>query len=326
MKTLHPTLALAGLVFAATAQAQIPDRVNNTSLHLPQQAPASGSYTYATTNAFGTLGFANPIAMAVPPGETNRLFVVQRAGIITVITNLASPNVGVFMNITNRISGLADEGGLLALAFHPGYATNRTFFVYYTAPSGTQLFDRISRFTTLTNNPNGGDSNSEAYLVSQFDQAGTHNGGDLHFGADGYLYACLGDEGNGNDVYNNTQIITGDFFSAMLRLDVDKKPGSLAPNPHASINAAETNYAIPPDNPFVGATQFNGGAVLDTNTIRTEFFAVGLRNPFRFSIDSVSGDIYLGDVGQTNREEINLIVSGGNYGWAFREGLIPANG
>ncbi|HEY8240369.1 MAG TPA: PQQ-dependent sugar dehydrogenase, partial [Kiritimatiellia bacterium] len=299
--------------------------MNNTSLRFPQDAPGSSTYSYTTTNAFGLLGFQNPIALAVPPGETNRLFVVQRAGIIAVVTNMASPNSTVFMNITNRIGGLGDEGGLLALAFHPGYATNRTFFVYYTAPSGTQLLDRISRFTTLTNNPNGGDSNSEAYLISQFDQAGTHNGGDLHFGADGYLYASLGDEGNGNDVYNNSQVITGDFFSCMLRLDVDKLPGSLPPNPHAAIDGATTNYAIPPDNPFVGATQFNGNAILDANTIRTEFFAVGFRNPFRFSIDPVNGDILLGDVGQTNREEISLVVSGGNYGWAFREGLIPAN-
>jgi len=131
----------------------------------------------------------------------------------------------------------------------------------------------------------------------------------------------LGDEGGGNDSRNNTQLIDRDFFSAIARIDVDQAPGSIAPNPHPAIDGAVTHYAIPPDNPYIGTTQFNGGAV-NPGEVRTEFFAIGLRNPWRMSFDAVSGLLYCGDVGQSAREEIDIITKAGNYGWAFREGLI----
>lgn len=319
-----PALA-AGLAALGALAAGPVQREANTTLRMPPELPAATSTSYATTN-FAT-GFINPIALAVAPGETNRMFVCERAGVIAVITNLANPTRQVFMNIGSRIGGLADEGGLLALAFHPGFATNRRFFVYYTAPGpvSPQLYDRVSRFTAQTNNPNAGDTNSEAVLISQLDEAGTHNGGDLQFGPDGFLYFSAGDEGNGCDVYHNSQSITGDFFSAVMRLDVDPRPGSLAPNPHAAIAGATTNYAVPPDNPFVGATQFNGAAV-SPDRVRTEFWAVGLRNPWRMSFDGPTGQLYLHDVGQTNREEVNVILRGGNYGWKWREGKPPTGG
>ena len=297
-------------------------RVNNTTLRMPQTAPTSSNLPYTTTNAFPGVVFTNPVSIAVPPGETNRLFVVERDGILVVITNLSNPSRSVFLDIKNRVTA-GGEQGLLALAFHPGYATNRYFFVYYTA-SGSGASNRITRFQVTSTNASAADPSSETIFISQHDDAGNHNGCDLHFGPDGYLYASLGDEGSFNDLLNNSQRIDQDFFAGMIRIDVDKKPGNLAPNFHAAIGAV-TNYSIPNDNPFIGFTQFNGSAV-NSNNVRTEFYAVGLRNPFRFSFDPVSGYLYCGDVGQDAREEVDIIAKGGNYGWKWREGFIATSG
>jgi len=310
---------------AGAAGALALERLPNNTLQLPPSPPV---YGFACTNAFGSLTFTNPVVIASPPGETNRLFVVEQRGRILVLTNLASPNLTVFLNLFNRISGGVppNERGLLGLAFHPGYATNRYFYVFYTGtattpvPGGTNaLHDIVSRFETSAVNPNQADPNSELRLLVQYDQQDNHNAGDLHFGADGYLYVALGDEGGANDTWNNSQTITKDFFSGILRIDVDKRPGGLLPNPHP---AASANYAVPPDNPFVGATSFNGLPV-NPASVRTEFWAVGLRNPWRFSFDRETGRLYCADVGQNTWEEINLITKGGNYGWAYREGFMP---
>jgi uncharacterized repeat protein (TIGR03806 family) len=325
-------------LFGVTGLAQpfgLSNRVANSTLRMPASPPAFG---YNIVNAFN-LNFPDPVAIVTPPGETNRVFVVEQNGIISVVTNLAAPNRSVFLDIHPRVVGgvPSDEQGLLGLAFHPGYATNREFFITYSVLSTTPgiatnaLHDRLSRFQTSTNNPNLADTN-EVILINQYDQAFNHNGGDLHFGPDGYLYYSVGDDGGGDDSWNNSQRIDKDFFSGIFRLDVDKRPGNLAPNPHPSVitNANGANYSVPNDNPFVGATQFNGTNV-NPNNVRTEFWATGLRNPWRFSFDSATGRLYCGDVGQGAREEINVIVKGGNYGWAYREGFIggpksaPAN-
>ena len=112
------------------------------------------------------------------------------------------------------------------------------------------------------------------------------------------------------------QAIDANLYGGILRIDVDKKPGSLAPNAHPAVT---TNYAIPSDNPFVGVTNFNGAPV-DPAKVRTEFYAVGLRNPWRMTFDDASGLLYVGDPGSNQRDEINVIVKGGNYGWPYREG------
>src|SRR6185503_7674972 len=221
----------------------------------------------------------------------------------------------VFLNITNRVT-IDFEQGLLGLAFHPNYASNGYFYVFYCytnyAVSNSGAYNRLSRFQVSATNANVANANSEVILLNQFDEAGNHDAGDIHFGPDGYLYVPLGDEGGGNDSRNNSQRINKDFFSGILRIDVDMRPGSLNPNPHASI-VTPTNYAVPPDNPFVGATTFNGVAV-SPGQVRTELWAVGLRNPWRITFDAVTGELYCGDVGQSAREEINLIEKGRNYG------------
>jgi glucose/arabinose dehydrogenase len=312
------------IVFGTALSAIVADTNPPPSLTMPQNPP---SYGYKFVNAFGNLSFEDPVAIVTPPGETNRVFVLEQAGRIVAITNLAAPNRTVFLDISSRIVS-GGEMGLLGLAFHPGYASNRQFYVYYTvntssAQRNNALHDRLSCFRASALNPNLADPTSELILLEQYDEADNHNAGDLHFGPDGYLYLSLGDEGAGNDFYGNSQRIDKDFFAGLLRLDVDNRPESLPANPHpANTNnpAREIRYRVPPDNPWVNATNFNLAAV-NPALVRTEFYAVGLRNPWRFSFDPFTGELYLADVGQDAYEEVDLIRRGGNYGWNYREAL-----
>lgn len=290
-------------------------RVPNTTLQLP---PTPRQFGYTLEDAFPTASFNQPVCIASPPGETNRLFILEKEGNIVVITNLAVPNETVFMSLTV----LSDsESGLLGLAFHPGYATNRYFFVFASrdlnTSQGNGRHQRISRFETSPTDPNQGLSGTELPLITQFDSSPDHNGGDLHFGPDGFLYASLGDEGAQYNGDGNAQKITNDFFSAILRIDVDKRPGNLVPNSHP---ASTTNYFIPADNPFIGLTTFIGQPV-DPLKIRTEFYSIGYRNPWRMSFDRTTGFLYVGDVGQDQYEEVSVITNGANAGWAYYEGL-----
>ena len=300
-------------------------RVANTSLNLPQ-VPVTESSDFSLVDAFPGLTFTRPVGMAVPPGETNRLFVIEQRGVISVIPDLRAPSRETFLDLEALVDDSNNEEGLLGLAFHPGYAANGLFYVFYTAHIGSACpgddnINTLSRFSVSSTNINRAEISSEAYLLRQCDDAWNHNAGDLHFGDDGYLYVALGDEGGGNDSWDNSQRIDKDFFSAIARIDVDRLPGNLEPNPHPAV-ALDTNgvarYKVPVDNPY---------AFLGPD-IRSEFFAYGLRNPWRFSIDRPTGRIYCGDVGQNAWEEVNLIESGGNYGWRLREGFVatPSGG
>lgn len=295
-------------------------RQSNTTLALPLEL-----YQYRLTEAFGGLTFDEPVALVSPPGETNRLFIVERQGRIQVITDFANPSQTLFLDISSQVDS-SGEGGLSGMAFHPGYKSNQYFYVFYTqtmtTSQGTGFHNCLERFEACRTNSNQALSTSGVRLITQFDESDAHNGGDLHFGPDGYLYVSLGDEGGGGDTFENSQRIDKDFFSGILRIDVDKLPGSVAPNLHP---ASSTHYTIPADNPFVGATHFNGLAV-DPAQVRTEFWAVGLRNPWRFSFDSLTGRLYCGDVGEAAREEVDVIVRGGNYGWNYREGVNAYQG
>ena len=310
----------ASLALAISAFAQI-TRVANTTLTLPQTPQTFG---YSTEDAFAGLTFDQPLAIVTPPGETDRVFVVEKTGRIQVVTNLSTtPVKQVFLDLSARVL-TSSEQGALGLAFHPNFANNHYFYVFYsttaTTSAGTGAHERVARFTALSGSPTNAQLlATEVPMISQFDEADNHNGGDMHFGSDGYLYISLGDEGGANDQYNNSQRIDKDFFSGLLRIDVDQLPGNLTPHAHPSVHAG--TYKIPADNPFVGATTFNGLAVTPAN-VRTELWAVGLRNPWRFSFDGPTGRLLLGDVGQGAREEIDLITKGGNYGWNYREGTI----
>ncbi len=308
-------------------------RIPNTNLNVPETPPQT---TYTTEPAFGSLTFNQPINLATVPGDTQRLFVVQRPGIISVIPSVTapSPSSTVFLDLPTLLASRGEslpyqsvDRGLMSMAFHPQYAATGYFFVWYSVSVGGQNFYRISRFSVQGGNPNLADATSELVLIQQLEPNGFHLGTDMHFGNDGYLYVSTGDGGGQNDSRRYGQRIDLDFHCAMLRLDVDKLPGNPEPNSHPSVptDMGVARYSVPADNPFVTANptvMFNGAAI-PAGDVRTEFFAVGIRSPFRFSIDPVTGEIWLGDVGQNAREEINLIVNGGNYGWSWREGNIP---
>ncbi len=295
-------------------------------LRLPIAPPVFG---YTTVNAFPGLNFGQPVCFATPPGETNRLFVLSKAGQMYVLTNLASPSLTTVLNLSGRVF-TGSESGLLGLAFHPDFAnpTNRYFFLFYSLNTNSSqgsnvLHQRVARFQMTATNNNVALESSELLLLNQRDPAGNHNGGDLHFGPDGLLYVTLGDGGVQNDGDRNSQLIGSNFFSAIMRLDVDTPPraGSLMPNLHPANNfSGVINYRIPADNPFLGRTNYDGYPFNATN-LRGEFYATGFRNPWRMSFDPVTGFLYCADVGQNTWEEVDIITKGGNYGWAYREGL-----
>lgn len=297
----------------STLTAQVPTRSTNTSLQMPTEMFSSTAYELEDL-ALGEIG--SPVAIASPSNDS-RLFIVDRSGRIFVIPDLETPVPEVFLDISDRVKDAESEEGLLGLAFHPNYASNGYFYVFYTHINSSQFIfhdDTIARFSVSANDPDLADASTEMILIQQpGNQWGSnHNGGDVKFGPDGYLYVSLGDGGS----TSNTQKIDDKFHSALLRIDVDGKPGNLTPNTHSS---SVGTYWTPADNPYIGATSFNGSPVTPTD-VRTEFFAVGLRNPWRFSIDPLTGLIILGDVGEVNWEEVNVITSGSNYGWPYREG------
>jgi uncharacterized repeat protein (TIGR03806 family) len=309
-------------------------------LDVPASPPAT---SYSLVNALGTLTFNQPLCLATPPGETQRLFVCEKGGLLKVVPDVtaASPTASVFLNLPALLTSRGEsidtgsECGLLGLAFHPDYAVNRQFYIFYSVTKGGLRYQRVSRFLSQAANPNAADVTSpgaELILIEQRDEQNNHNGGDLHFGPDdGYLYISVGDEGSGNDDPTfNSQRINKDLFSGILRIDVDKKAGNVAPTTHAAIptDSGVARFSIPVDNPFVnigGGTwdgKYNGSNV--SGSVRREFWATGLRNPWRMSFDTGTSPatLWCGDVGQGQREEINIIEKGGNYGWVYREALL----
>lgn len=252
-----------------------------------------GTVSYEVEPAFPNLSFSRPLYLDHAGDGSDRLFVVEQSGIIQVFENNASTsNRSVFLDIQDRVDDSGNEEGLLGLAFHPDYANNGFFYVNYTADNQTI----ISRFEVSGSNPDQADSGSETVILTYNQPFSNHNGGHLAFGPDGYLYIASGDGGSGGDPDENAQNLKT-LLGNILRIDVD---GSENGN----------NYAIPPDNPFAG----------NSEGFREEIFAYGLRNPWRFSFDSENGDLLAGDVGQSELEEIDIIVNGGNYGWNTFEG------
>jgi len=233
-------------------------------------------------------GFSTPVHLSAPAGDS-RLFVVEKPGRIRLVDGdqvLATP----FLDISSLVSN-GGEQGLLSLAFHPDYAANGHFYVYYTDNGGAT---RVVRYT-VSGNSNAADASS-AKLILQLDQpAANHNGGLITFGPDGMLYIGLGDGGGAADQYGNGQNLNT-LLGSLLRIDVD----------------GGDPYAIPPDNPFVS----------DVNA-RDEIWAYGLRNPWRYSFDEDQAALYIADVGQNTWEEVNVesaAVGGLNYGWNVMEG------
>jgi len=254
-------------------------------------------------------GLSAPVEIAHANDFSGRLFVVEQGGRIRVIRSgqlLATP----FLDLSPGSGGpvrTGGEQGLLGLAFHPGHATNGYFYVYYTrALQGDSAGNEIvvERYTRLASNPDRADpASARIVLTTPHPQQSNHNGGKIAFGPDGYLYIAIGDGGGGGDPFNVGQSIM-DLRGKILRIDVD------GPQP----------YAVPGTNPFAASA---------APGVRTEIWAYGLRNPWRFSFDRATGDHFIGDVGQGAREEVNLqpagTPGGRNYGWRVFEGTICYN-
>jgi glucose/arabinose dehydrogenase len=240
-------------------------------------------------------GLTNPLGLEQPGDSSGRLFVAQQGGTIVIIQNgalLAQP----FLDISSKIA-MGSEMGLLGLTFHPGFAQNGKFYLNYTRSVSGQIQSVIAEYRLAAGNANVADPASERILltVNQIGNFQNHKAGQLAFGPDGFLYFGLGDGGGEGDPFGNGQN-TQTLLGKMMRIDVN----NLSPG---------LQYAIPTDNPFVA-----GGG-------RPEIFAVGFRNPWRFSFDRASGRLFAGDVGQNNFEEVDIVQKGQNYGWNTMEGM-----
>jgi len=258
--------------------------------------PYLSAQSISLINAFPELLFNQPVFLTSSLDGTDRIFLIEQAGKILVFPNdPTTTSYEIFLDITGRVNNSGSEEGLLGLAFHPDYINNNYFYVNYTA--GNPRRTVISRFQADTSNINTADPNSEFVIMEILQPFSNHNGGMISFGLDGFLYIGMGDGGSGGDPQDNGQN-RSTLLGAILRIDVGNLSGGL-------------NYSIPSDNPFSG----------NIEGFREEIWAWGLRNPWRFSIDTNTGILWAGDVGQNNYEEIDIIENGQNYGWRIMEGL-----
>lgn len=256
--------------------------------------PLEGFAQILAHNALPKVRFDRPIGVR-NDGTNDWLYVYDQAGRIYVAendTSVVEPDL--FLDNRSRVYFDTDDGlelGFLGLTFHPNYAENGYFYVFYTQENPFQSI--LSRFTRSEEDPRKADPESELILLA-IDRVNTfHHGGDLTFGTDGYLYVAIGD-GNNGKVHSQDK---STFLGSIIRIDVDKQEN-------------DKNYAIPPDNPFAG----------NTNGDLEEIFIYGLRNPWRFSIDHPTGNIWIGNVGETVWEDIFVASAGGNMGWPFVAG------
>lgn len=267
----------------------------------PPPPPPTADPQIALQRVFPMLSFSAPVAMLQAPGDSSRWFVVEKQGIVRVFDN--DPNVtvsSVFVDIAARVDSSFSESGLLGMAFHPDFASNGQVYLSYTS-SGAPLVSNVARFDSgdggVTLNPLG-----EIPIMTVLQDSANHNGGNIAFGPDGYLYAGWGDGGGGGDPLNRAQDLSN-LPGSITRIDIDTG------NP----------YAIPTNNPFAGAALCQDGFAIGGANC-PEIYAWGLRNPWRWSFDSLTGNLWLGDVGQGSWEEIDLIERSMNYGWREREG------
>jgi hypothetical protein len=242
-------------------------------------------------------GLVNPVFVTGAGDGTHRLFIVEQAGTIRVMP-VGGSGMSLFLDIRSRVRS-GGEQGLLGLAFHPSYSSNRRFFVYYTRAADGAIV--IAEYAASAANRDVAVATERVLLTIAHPSFTNHNGGMIVFGPDGYLYIGVGDGGSANDPPNNAQNRNA-LLGKLLRIDVNSQSGSLP-------------YAIPVSNPFFGPIEG-----------RDEIFAYGFRNPWRFAFDRLTNQLWIADVGQGDREEVNTsIQNGGNYGWRVYEGSACTN-
>jgi len=285
------------------------------SIPPPNPEPPACATGLETQRTFANLAFESPVAMKQAPNDASRWFVAEQGGRIRAFDNDPDADTAAdFVDLRGRVH-LSGEAGLLGMAFHPDFTTNGLVYLNFSELVGGEVRSVTAEFASA----DGGQTlapASERVLMTVAKPATNHNGGNLEFGPDGYLYVGLGDGGGAADAAGNAQNPQR-LLGKMLRIDVDVQPGG-AP------------YGIPagPDgNPFAANPLCNTDGTGLQNC--PEIFALGFRNPWRWSFDRQNGDLWLGDVGEGSWEEIDLVVSGGNYGWNIREGahcFEPASG
>ena len=277
-------------IFLATILLLLHD---NTGMKHQAAGNVPQTQTYNLTEAFPGLTFDMPVELTSPEDGTDRIFVVEQKGVIQVFQNSsAAQKSTVFLDIEKQVHS-GGEAGLLGMAFHPDYKTNGYFYLNYT--TGNPLETIISRFKVSASDPNIADPKSETILLRFGQPWDNHNGGKVAFGNDGFLYIGTGDGGSWGDPGNRAQD-RKELLGKILRIDVNK-------------SLATMNYGIPDDNPYRG----------NKEGYREEVYAYGMRNPWRFCFDRVTGQLWAGDVGQNEFEEIDVIEKGGNYGWHIME-------
>lgn len=246
--------------------------------------------------AFPKLLFSAPVDLTHPDDGSNRLFVVEQKGVVKTFANKSTADTThVFLDISKKVN-YDGESGLLGMAFHPDFKKNGYFYLNYMRKVAGKFETVIVRYKVSPTNRNRADPASETILFTFEQPYDNHNGGALKFGEDGYLYIATGDGGSWGDPFNNGQS-KSTFLGKILRIDVN--------------GSTKGNYGIPADNPFAG----------NQEGFKEEIYAYGLRNPWRISFDKETNTLWAGDVGQNKREEIDIIVKGGNYGWRKKESI-----
>jgi uncharacterized repeat protein (TIGR03806 family) len=305
------SLALPATVHVGMAVTRLADGTLATGVfEAVQLQPSAGTPApptgYSAEDAFpSSPGFDQPTKLVQAPGDPGRWFVLEKTGRVRAFRSDTPAVVTTWLDFSNRVNANS-EGGLLGMAFHPLFPARREVFVAYTTGSPMQLV--VARL--LLDNVTTPVAVTEQVLLAIAKPYENHNGGDLAFGPDGYLYVATGDGGGAGDPDNNAQNPTR-LLGKILRVDAWDGAGWPA-----------TRYGIPPDNPWAGNPACGGGS---NGAACPEVFALGLRNPWRFGFDPATGALWTGDVGQNQREEIHVISRGGNYGWRCREGSITFN-
>ncbi|NKI33951.1 PQQ-dependent sugar dehydrogenase [Wenzhouxiangella sp. XN79A] len=310
---LKSLFTLAVLAAAASSMAQVPSDVTLDALP-------------------GISGLSGALGLKNADDGSGRLFIVQQNGIVRILDEDGTLLPDPFVDIGSRTAVSASERGLLDIAFHPQFAVNGRFYLHYSAgpvrPAGVDEGDTVVGEFSITGDPDVANNSPDRIILTVRQDFANHNGGQMRFGPDGYLYLGLGDGGSGNDPCDRAQtldpasIVTGGscesdrsvaLLGKMLRIDVDTPTPAGSNNLCAANSDGSAEYSIPPTNPFEGETNRCG-----------EVFLYGLRNPWRWSFDRTTGDLWIGDVGQNTTEEVSLLnwplAGGDDLGWKICEG------